>query len=72
MLIGACQIGWIVYKAGIISKVVEWLGKMCLVFVKEEDQAVRDAMEDHGGGDAWQEVAKDGVEVVVASLVLVF
>jgi hypothetical protein len=66
MLIGACQIAWLVYKADVISKVVEWLMKMPRFFAREEEhKAARPAREVDEGGRAADQVAGESVEVVI-------
>jgi hypothetical protein len=39
MIIGVCQVGWIVYKADIISKVVEWFMKIPRVLARKTEKA---------------------------------
>ncbi|XP_051201506.1 uncharacterized protein [Lolium perenne] len=64
MLIGACQIAWLVYKADVISKVVEWLMKMPRFFAREEEhKAARPAREVDEGGRAADQVAGESVEM---------
>lgn len=63
VLIGAYQIGWIMYKVGI-----EWLRKFPRVYTGKEERVAGAAMEDDKDGDAAEKVvAKEGVEIVVVT-----
>jgi hypothetical protein len=66
MLIGACQIGWIVYKADVISKVVDWLMKTRLPAREEEQKAPRPAMEADEAGGAEDQAEEELAEVVIS------
>jgi hypothetical protein len=68
MIIGACQIGWIVYKADIISKVVEWFMKIPQVLARKTEQAAGATTRGNGGRDSGDHVANERVEVDSASL----
>jgi hypothetical protein len=68
MIIGACQIGWIVYKADIIFKVVEWFIKIPRLFARKTEQAAGATTRGNGGRDSGDQVADEHVEVVSASL----
>jgi hypothetical protein len=65
MIIGACQIAWLVYKADIISKVVEWIMKIPQVLARKTEQAAGGG---NGGRDAGNQVADEDVEVISATL----
>ncbi|KAI4969800.1 hypothetical protein ZWY2020_000731 [Hordeum vulgare] len=67
VLIGACHVSWIAYKAGIISKVVEWLRKIARALAGEEEQVAGGAAP-VGGGDGDAEVGEEGVGIVVVVL----
>ncbi|KAE8779958.1 hypothetical protein D1007_46996 [Hordeum vulgare] len=67
VLIGACHVSWIVYKAGIISKVVEWLRKIARALAGEEEQVAGGAAP-VGDGDGDAEVGEEGVGIVVVVL----
>jgi hypothetical protein len=67
MIILDCQIGWIVYKADIISKVVKWFMKIPRVFTWKTEQGAGATMGGNGGSDAGDQVADERVEVDSAS-----
>jgi hypothetical protein len=69
MLIGACQICWMLYKALTKPKVVlGWLRKIPRVFARKTEPAAGAAMERNGGRDGGDQVADESVEVVLATL----
>ncbi|XP_073360649.1 uncharacterized protein [Aegilops tauschii subsp. strangulata] len=65
VLIGAYQIGWIIYKVGIKYQVIEWLRKLPQVYTGKEEQATGAAIKDDRDADvAEKAVAKGEVEMV--------
>jgi hypothetical protein len=65
--IGACQLGWLAYTAGIKFEFIKWIRKNRGVSAVEDDQAAGADMEKYGGGDSGQQMAEEEVKVVVAS-----
>ncbi|KAM0821341.1 hypothetical protein ACQ4PT_072300 [Festuca glaucescens] len=73
MLIGACQIAWLVYKADIISKVAELLMKKMPHFspAMKSVRQLRPASEANESGGAEDQDSGDSAEVGTASPVLI-
>ncbi|XP_047057894.1 uncharacterized protein LOC124664404 [Lolium rigidum] len=65
--IGASQVGWISYTAGIQFKFIKWFRKNLGVSAVEAEQSAGAAMEKYGGGDSGQQVQEEELKVVVAS-----
>jgi hypothetical protein len=66
--IGACQLGWLAYTAGIKFEFIKWFRKNRGVSTLEGEQAAAVAMEKYGSGDSGQQVQEEEVKVVGASL----
>jgi hypothetical protein len=64
--IGASQVGWIGYTAGIKFMVIKWFSKNRGVSAAEGKQAAGVSMEICGGGESGQQLQED-IQVVVAS-----